>query len=334
MKTQAVVFEDVSQVALRTLDMLPPAPGEILIRTLYSTISGGTEGWALRNLFTWSATLYPCVPGYQRVGIVEALGEGVTGFAVGQRVVATVSRWENAVVRSQRGSHAGLSNSPVDEVYAVPDTVDSIDASATVVAQVGYNAANRVVMQPDDWIAVYGDGLIGQFAAQAAKVRGARVILVGHRAHRLVLAQRYSADFVVNSDQENVERAVNSITGGQHLTALLDSVQTEASQGEYLPLLPRGRSPQIVYCGFTPRATWADMAELQKREISAHFISGWNRPRMEAALALMASGALRLRPLVTHLVPYTQAPEMYRLNAGKTADLLGITLDWSGAVAG
>ena len=63
-----------------------------------------------------------------------------------------------------------------------------MDAAGAVVAQVGYNAASRVAMQPGDWVVVYGDGIIGQSAAQAARARGARVILVGHRAERVALA--------------------------------------------------------------------------------------------------------------------------------------------------
>ena len=65
MQTQAVVFVEVDHVDLRTIDMPAPGPGQVQIRTTYSTISAGTEGWGLRNLFTWQPTPFPCVPGYQ-----------------------------------------------------------------------------------------------------------------------------------------------------------------------------------------------------------------------------------------------------------------------------
>jgi threonine dehydrogenase-like Zn-dependent dehydrogenase len=154
------------------------------------------------------------------------------------------------------------------------------------------------------------------------------VILVGHRPERLTLAAAHSADIVINNHIENVVEVVHAHTGGQPVTAILDSVQTEAAQHEYMPLLERGRG-QIVYCGFTPGTTWADMGVLQQRELTTHFISGWTRPRMESTLALMAAGKLTLKPLITHLSSYKNGPEMYRMNASKSQHFLGITLDWT-----
>ncbi len=154
------------------------------------------------------------------------------------------------------------------------------------------------------------------------------MILVGHRQERLDRARQTGLTGTANSHAGNVAEAVRAQTQGEPVTAVLDSVQTEASQREYVPLLEHGRG-QIVYCGFTPGTSWADMALLQQRELTAYFVSGWNRTRMEATLALLASGQMRLRPLVTHHVPYSQAPEMYRMIGEKSAPFLGITLDWT-----
>jgi 2-desacetyl-2-hydroxyethyl bacteriochlorophyllide A dehydrogenase len=324
----AIVFTAVNQVQVQPLNVPDPAPDEVQIRTLYSVISGGTEGWILGNLFTWVPTQYPCVPGYQRVGVIEKIGAEVEGWAAGTTVVATRSAWTGAV-NAQNGAHAALGNTPASELYALPEGVDLVDAAGTVVAQVGYNAASRVIMTPGDWVVVYGDGLIGQCAAQAARARGARVILVGHRDERLQLAAHYSTDAVINNHMLPVVETVRDITGQEFVTAILDSVQAEAAQQEYMPLLERCLG-QIVYCGFTPGTVWADMGYLQRREVTTHFISGWTRERMQATLALFASGHLRLRPLITHLVPYTDGPEMYTINRTKNMAFLGMGLDWTG----
>ena len=324
--TEAVVFVDVGEAALRQVDVPDPGSDQVQVRTRFSTISAGTEGWILHDRFTWAPARYPCVPGYQRVGIIEALGPGVSGWSVGDRVAATRSDWPGTP-GSHAGAHAGLGNTQAAELFALPEGVGDVEASGLVVAQVGYNAARRARIEPGDWVAVYGDGLIGQCAAQAARARGARVILVGHRAERLALAAEHSADAVVNGHDREVVEAVRRATASEHVTAVLDSVQTEQAQRQYTPLLARAEG-QIVYCGFTPGTVWADMALLQQRELTAHFVSGWQRPRMEATLDLMARGQLRLEPLITHLVPAARAPEMYRMIAAKTEPFLGITLDW------
>lgn len=328
-KTPAIVFVGPEQVEMQEIEMPPPGPGEVQIRTHYSTISAGTEGWVFRNLFTWGLPVYPCVPGYQRVGTIVAMGEGVTGWSVGDAVMATIGRWSGEV-RPHWGCHAALINTPADQLFRIPEGSDPVDASGAVVAQVGYNAAGRVQAAWREWALVYGDGLIGQCAAQAARAREMRVLLVGHRPERLALAAQHSADAVINPRTQDVQAAVRLYTGGRPVWAVLDSVQTEEAQTEYMPLLEHARG-QIVYCGFTPGKTWADMGELQKRELTTHYVSGWTRPRMEATLRLLAEGRMRLRPLITHLVPYTRGPEMYRMILQKSAPFLGITLEWRGA---
>ena len=327
MDTQAIVFIAPGEVALQSIPMPDPRPGEVQIRTRFSTISAGTEGWAFQDRFTWQPTPYPCVPGYERVGVIVALGAGVEGWQIGDTVMATVGAWDSPV-KPHWGSHAALANTVARELYRLPPGTDEVDASGAVVAQVGYNAASRVAMQPGDWVAVYGDGIIGQSAAQAARARGARVVVVGHRPERLSLAAKHSADAAVNARDGDVVEQVQEIAGRKTVTAILDSVQTEPAQREYTPLLEHARG-QIVYCGFTPAATWADMGELQKHEFTTHYVSGWTRPRMEATLQLMAEGKIRLRPLITHLVPYAQGPDMYRMILGKSAPFMGITLDWT-----
>ncbi len=328
MKTRAVVFTAPGEVSFDTIEMPPPLPGQVQIETHFSTISAGTEGWALQDRFTWQKTPFPCVPGYQRVGVVRELGEGVTDFRVGERVFATVGVWDGPV-KPQWGSHAAVANTWAGEVYKLSPEIDALDAAGTVVAQVGYNAAYRAVLKPGQWVIVYGDGIIGQSAAQAARSRGAKVILVGHRSERLDLGRRFSADVAIDNKKEDVAAVVKSHTGGMNVTAVLDSVQHESAQREYVPLLDHGAG-QIVYCGFTPGNTWADMALLQQRELTTHYISGWSRARMEATLKLFATKAMSLKPLTTHLAPCATGPELYRKILTKSDFFLGLTLDWTG----
>jgi bacteriochlorophyllide a dehydrogenase len=328
-KTSAIVFVEPGRVELQTIEMPDPKEGEVQVRTQLSTISCGTEGWFLQNRFTWQPTPYPCVPGYQRVGIVTRLGKGVAGWKEGDKAFATIGRWEGPV-RAGWGSHLAVGNTATGEVFRIPPGTDDLDASAAVVAQVGYNAAYRPSLQPGDWVVVYGDGIIGQCAAQAARTRQARVILVGHRPERLALAVRHSADHVVNNREQPVVETVRALTGGQPVAVVLDSIQNEAVQAEYMPLLETGKG-QIVYCGFTPGKVWADMAALHRRQLTTHYIAGWDRPRLEATLGLIGQGGIRIRPLITHRVSFREGPRMYDMILKKSAPFMGIALDWTEA---
>jgi len=330
MKTRAVVFAASEHVLVEELDVPPPGKNEIQVRTTYSTISAGTESWRLRGLFTWAPTQFPSVPGYQRSGVVTAVGPEVTGWEVGDRVATLTGVFSTPGVNRQLGAHIEIGNTPLELAFHLPSSIDDVDASNLVVAQVGYNAASRAQCKPGDWVVVYGDGLVGQSAAQAARARDARVVLVGHRELRLELARRFSADATVNSAAGDLLAAVREITGSKTVPVVLDSVQTPNSQKQYVDLLEPA-SGQIVYNGFTPDDHWASMALLQQRELTTHFVSGVRRDRLEATLALMASGRMKSRPLTTHLVPFAEAPKMFQLVLQKSEPFLGITLDWRSA---
>ena len=325
LRTPAVVFAAPGQVEVRDIDMPAPGVGEVQIHTQYSSISSGTEGWVLHNRFTWAPTRYPSVPGYQRVGTIAAIGAQVEGWREGDPVMATTGSWKGETVPFW-GSHAAIANTRADGLYRMPDGVAPLDAAGAVVAQVGYNAAYRPSLAEGDWVVVYGDGVIGQFGAQAARSRGAQTILVGHRRERLATGAAHSADYVVLEDADTVER-IRAITGGDHVAVIIDTVQTPTCQEAYLPLLRQGEG-QIVYSGFSPEEPWASMTSLHLLELTTHYIQGITRSRMEATLELMAPRKLSLAPLITHQVGYERAPEMYRMIETRSEPFLGIVFEW------
>jgi 2-desacetyl-2-hydroxyethyl bacteriochlorophyllide A dehydrogenase len=312
MHTHAVMFTAPGQVEYRQVALPEPRRLDVLVRTRYSAISPGTDGWVLKNQFSWQPTEYPAVPGYQRVGIVEHSG---------RRVVATFSTWDNPL-NSQWGAHAARAMTVSSELYDVDDRVSDIAASHLVVAQVGYNAASRIVGDPGARVLVIGDGLIGQFAAQCALARGFDVTLVGRRQYRLDLSRQVGVAKTILLDR--AEPRIES----DEAQAVIDTVQGVDAQNLYLHLLPRG-SGQIVYSGFTPGESFADMARLQQAEITAHFVSGWTRPRMLATLGWMAEGKLKVEPLVTHIFPAHRAAEAYAAIESRSLPTLGVVLDWT-----
>lgn len=324
-KAAAVVFVAKDKTSIQNLDVPLPGAHEIQVQSVYSTISAGTENLILHGRV--KGVQFPCVPGYQRSGVVTAVGTHVQGWKIGQRALALIGSWSNSKVTSASGGHVAVANTSTDSAYHLSDEVNDVDASCGVVAQVGYNAASRATVNAGDWVLIYGDGLVGQCGAQAARAKGARTILVGRREERLELALKYSADVVINGKEEVVVPAVRKVVGSQTVPVIIDTVQTLDSQKEYISLLEHGRG-QVVYSGYSPGEQWADMTLLNDHELTTHFISGWTRDRMEATLELMKSGRIRVSPLITHLVPYARAPDMYRMIVEKNVPFLGITLDW------
>jgi 2-desacetyl-2-hydroxyethyl bacteriochlorophyllide A dehydrogenase len=326
MQTAALVFQGKNEIQLTQIEMGEPGPDEVQVRTTASMISTGTERWILTDQFSASGTPFPCVPGYQRVGIITKLGSNVQGFQPGERVIATSGQWSGPVV-SYWGAHLATANTRKEEIYKLPERIGDADAAGVVVAQVGFNAASRIQLAGGDWIVVYGDGMIGHCASQAAKARGAKTIMVGHRNERLALAKLHSADHVINSHEGDVAEWVKRITGGQWVTAVLDTVQNEKVQREYVPLLKTGEG-QIVYCGHSSRTSWADMPLLQLHALTCYYVSDWTPPRLKSTIRLMAEGGLSLEGLVTHRGKAGDAPIFYKMLQENKEPFLGILIDW------
>lgn len=329
MKTPAVMFTATGQAEIADMDMPDPRADEVLIRTALSFISVGTERWVLTNRFDWQPTPYPCVPGYQRVGTVVQTGSGVRNFRIGDRVAATTGIWTGDVSPAW-GAHLQLANSSVREVHRLPPSVPDENAAGAVTAQVGWNAASRLHLSEGEWAVVYGDGLIGQCAAQSVRARGGKAVLVGRNETRLAIASAHSADKVVNSREGRVSEQIRETIGDGELSGVIDTLQAEEVLHDCVTLFGHFRSSpgQIVYAGFTPGKCWADMSVLQRHELTCHFVSGWNRRRIAETLQLMENGKINLSPLLTHRAHYRRAPDMYDMILQKHSPFLGITLDW------
>lgn len=288
--TAAVVCTGPRQVDVWRIGLPDIGDSDVLVSTLASGVSTGTDRWTMQGRFGWVVLEPPFIPGYQRAGIVEAVGAGVHTVTVGQQVVTTNSR-DFVGARAAWGAHAGLGVCRSADVYDATG-IDPHRAAFLVVAQVGVNAASRITL-PAGPVTVYGDGVIGTAAALAARERGFGVTVVGRHSERLAVLAELGLGIRLSSD------AVADSGAGREPVAVIDTVHNDDAFAEYVVALPHGTG-QIVYSGHSPDnvTTWADMAELQRRELTAHFVSGWTDDRLAQTLALMRSDVLPMERLV------------------------------------
>lgn len=328
-RTRAVCALSTDQVVLREVTIPDPGPQEVVVRAEYSSISTGTERWVITGQFHppgGKPMPHPLVPGYQKVGIVEALGAQVTGLRLGQRVFATTAKLADEEVIAGWGGHIEHSVLPQSEVIPLPEGLDPVKAAALVLTQVGYNGGSRPPVRQGDKALVIGDGLVGQWLAQMLRHRGARVVLAGRRPERLACAAQWSADLAVDVRQTPLaEMAQQEAPGGFDIVA--DSIGTAESVSQLLGLVRR--DGHLVLNGYYREGEHLlSIQQLHAREVTAHAPAGWTRQRLEATLALVAQGALHVRELMTHILPVEKASEAYQLVLHKPEAFLGICLDW------
>ncbi len=159
----------------------------------------------------------PFSPGGEIAGVVESLGEGVSGIAVGDRVIAYL-KWggarEKVVV-------------PVGDLVAMPAGLDFV-AAATLSVTYGtamHGLADRGEVKPGEWVAVLGaSGGAGQAAVEIAKMLGARVIACASGAEKLAFCRSIGADEVVDYESEDLKARLKALTGGRGVDVVYDTV--------------------------------------------------------------------------------------------------------------
>ncbi|NKG22519.1 quinone oxidoreductase family protein [Paeniglutamicibacter terrestris] len=174
---------------------------------------------------------YPFTPGSECAGIVEAVGEGVTDFAIGDRVATTEGSKTYA-------THTLLD---ADKALPVPENVSLETAGALplqgITAHYLINSSYNV--QPGDTVLTYaGAGGVGLLLIQLLKLRGATVITTTSTPEKAELARTAGADHVLTYDE--VATRVREITGGRGVDVVYDGIGKDTFDGSLAALKIRG----------------------------------------------------------------------------------------------
>jgi 3-hydroxyethyl bacteriochlorophyllide a dehydrogenase len=334
MQAQAVVAVERGRVEFQTVTVPDPGREDVVVRLTYSWISNGTEGSFVRGERIGGDTPradtdplpFPHVPGYQKVGVVESIGADVSHVAVGDTVFATVSGVEAMFYPS--GGHISPSVTHKSQVWKLPHGVDPIAASGLVLTQVGYNVGQCPTLQSGDFAVVIGDGMVGQWAAQTLKHRGARVMMLGKHAERLRLFDAGTEDRIINIRETDVVEAVGE-WAGRSVQVVADTV---GSMPTVLSLFPAMRRfSEFVSAGFYGHVGQLDVQKMRDYEMTLRTPAGWTGERMERTLELLQKGVLQTLPLITHHFPVSRAAEAFDLILSRREPVLGVILDWEQA---
>ena len=187
MKSRAIVFQSLNSPVLAEVDIPPPGPGEILVRTTLSGISPGTELRCAAGR-EGGPDSFPFVPGYALVGTVVEVGPGVP-MPLGTRVFAKGTRAASGA-KLMWGGH--VEYAVVDEaaVVRVPDGVGDVDAALGALGAIAYHGFRLAAPGAADTVAVVGLGPLGQLSARLFQTVAKRVVACDRNARRVALARQ------------------------------------------------------------------------------------------------------------------------------------------------
>jgi 2-desacetyl-2-hydroxyethyl bacteriochlorophyllide A dehydrogenase len=356
MKAKAVVFTAPNEVEYLEVDCPEPGPQEVVVRVTHSWISNGTEGSYLRGERIKGDTAYrpgdpwpfPIVPGYQKVGVVEWVGDQVEDIAVGETVFSAMGRVQRVHLAtgkvgrvglarhkavdlfSTMGGHVSPSISPRNHIWKLPADANPLAYSGLVLVQVGYNCGTRPPLEAGDVAVVIGDGMVGQWAAQTLAWRGAEVILVGRYVYRLAMFPSGHHRHTINAREDDwiqaIAKRLDRDLNARGIQVLVDTVGSIGAVEVLVPYVRR--HGHIVSAGFYGIDDRLSLQPLRERELTVDMVSGWALDRMNGTRELITSGDLETLPLITHHFPVANASEAWDLIGSKRDSVLGVILDW------
>lgn len=286
------------QVSIRSADAREAGPREILVRTLLSGVSSGTELAVYRGTINtlrnprwgyWSE--YPIRPGYELVGVVQACGEGVSEVAVGDRVVC-------------HAPHGTWATVAYGDYVRVPDKVANEEASMAMLGATTAHGIRRAQISYGEWVLVLGYGAVGLLSAEHARRAGARRVFVADPvADRRAFAEKRG--FVaLDPTSPTLEDEVLEATEGPGADVVIEASGHPVAVDEALRAVrPGGR---ILLQG-----TITEPVEIAFSDVPMHkevtFVSTWGKgptregdgawtrkENQELAMELIARGELRV----------------------------------------
>jgi NADPH:quinone reductase-like Zn-dependent oxidoreductase len=299
-----------------------PAPGELRIRV---RAAGVNFSDVLSRLGLYpDAPRPPLVVGYEVAGQVDGIGDGVTGFATGDRVIAL----------TRFGGYTDVISVPIAHCFRAPDELSDAEAAAVPVTYLTAAIAlyRMAALTPGETVLVHNaGGGVGTAATQLARLRRATVIGTASPLKHDAL-RAFGVEHVIDYRHANVAEEVRKITRGRGVDVILDPIGGSSFMTSYRMLAPLGRLIMFGLSAVAPaeKRNWWHVFRAWRATPSFDPLSLINRNRgvfglhaghlwdEQARLALLMAMLLselragRLRPVVAKTFPLDKAADAHR----------------------
>jgi NADPH2:quinone reductase len=301
-------FGPPESLEIALLDDPKPGPQEIAIRVRAAAITF-PDALMIEDKYQFKPKP-PFVPGGDVAGVVEAVGEGVEGFAVGDRVTGALGLVggfaERAVLR-------------VDAARRLPDSIGFAESTGLLYAYgTGYyGLKHRGDLRPGETLLILGaSGALGMAAIEIGKLLGARVIAAAGSDEKLAVCRQRGADELIDYDREDLKQRVKELTGGQGVDVVYDCVGGDYAEAALRGVAWKGRFLVIGFTAGIPKVP-LNLALLKGCQIVGVFLGAMTgkepalrREIEREVIDELAAG--RLNPLVSRRYALEEAPRALR----------------------
>ena len=326
-----IVFPRKSEVELQQFQLPPLRPTDVRVRTEYSLMSIGTETIVLHQRYdpdTHFARIFSfpqLKTGVQAVGKIEACGNEVNTFSVGDRIF----------MRMAHGSHQTL---PARNCSLVPATIDPKSACWCGLAKTAFRASWAGSFEPGIHVLIIGAGPVGQMLVRWARVAGVETIAVVDRAPlRLEHARRGGASQMVLGDIANNIDEFRAMNDGRGPSVIVDTTGNPTVFKHALAAAPM--FGKIILLGDTGYPDQQRLtSDVMSKGLTLQAVhdsqdrDGWTQRRIdEKFFAYVCDGRFNLSELITNTFSPTDCDLAYQQADEQRDNVMGILYDWSNA---
>lgn len=353
-----LIIDAQGQVQIESMPVPEPAADQVLVRIHTTQVSAGTEmNVVRRRRRADSPAAQTPLPeaglGYTAVGVIEAVGDAVEGWQVGERVLCSGNHGTHWLVTP------AAANDPASlpqqySLQRVPAELDDIQVCFGVLGDIAIHGVRRAGIQLGESVAVHGLGVIGNLCVQLARCSGAYPIIgVDLDPARMELALASGATFGVDAAAGDTVAEIRRLTASEwRYRGALPGLEPDGGADvqfhctsviENYPLLLRSAADRgrIVLVGATGGQVAIETNELFRRELKVlgsyetglvdpHPYWPWSRARNRQVIwDMIARGDLDVGPLVSHVADFEDAPGLYDMMDASPAGWMSVFFRWS-----
>lgn len=299
----------VDQLQWTQLPTPTPGPGQVLLEVKAASLNF-PDLLIVQNKYQMKPEL-PFVPGSEYAGVVQAVGEGVSHLAVGQRVACL----------SGTGGFGTHTLAPAALCMPLPDGFSFVDAAAFIMTYATSHHAliDRGQLRAGETVLVLGAaGGVGTAAIQIAKAAGAKVIAAASTDEKCALCTTLGADATINYTTQNLREALKAITEGKGPDVVYDPVGGELTEQAFRSIAWRGRHLVVGFANGAIPNLPLNLALLKGASVMGVFWGEFaKREPQNNAACLMQLAAWymegRIKPVIEHTLPMSALKQAFDL---------------------
>jgi L-iditol 2-dehydrogenase len=326
---KAAVLHRAGDVRIESVADPRPGPEEVLIRIRACGVCG-TDNSLYKGDYPGA---YPVVIGHEFTGEVAEVGSAVRGLTTGQRVTADPNKVCHACPYCRSGhehlcenvSSMGVHRDgadaeycvmPATNVYPIPDSLSDEEAAFSEPLACAVHGVDLAGVRLGDTVLIVGGGPMGNLITQCALRAGAATIVVSEPiAGRRELAAAHGASHLLDPTRQDVGQELKKI---RRIGAdvVFEVAGNPTAQAACLPLARKGGT--IMFFGVSPQDRLIQVNPFAINENELRILGSFNNPFATArAVELLASGAVRVKELISHRLALQDYLEVFRLFGGK-----------------